>query len=73
MRKGTGRANTPDVHSARLKTVLLFVVIGDAQIEVGPDRIFHATPKYLEDLVGRKIGVVNGSERIATGDEAAGR
>src|ERR1700692_186016 len=55
------------------KAVLLFVVIGDTQIEVGPDRIFHATPKYLENLIGGKIGVVNGAERITAGDKAARR
>jgi hypothetical protein len=30
-------------------------------------------PKYLKDLVGGKVGVVNGAERIAARDETAGR
>src|SRR5258705_9064513 len=56
-----------------LEAVLRFVVIGDTEIEVGPDRIFRTTPKYLEDPIGGKIGVVNSTEHIAAGEETAGR
>src|ERR1700722_4766976 len=73
LREGAGCTDTSHIHSTRLKAVLLLMVIGDTQIDVGPDRIFHTTPKYLEDLVGGKIGVVGGAERISARDETAGR
>src|SRR6266404_931564 len=56
-----------------LEAVLLFVVIGDTEIEVGPDRIFRTTPKDLEDPIGGKSGVVNCTEHIAAREETAGR
>ena len=65
LRKGAGRTNTSHVRSARLKAIPLLMVIDDTQINVGPARISHTTPKYLKDLVGGKVGVVNGAERIA--------
>ena len=46
--KGAGGASASYIDGTCPEAVLLFVVIGGGQIEIGPDRVFHTGPKYLE-------------------------
>src|ERR1700688_2244990 len=53
------------------KAVLLFVVIGADQIDIGPYGVFRARPEHLQILGIRKGGVADGAERIAADDGRA--
>src|SRR5450755_3165457 len=58
---------------AALEAVLLFVVIGEYQINIRPDCVLRAAPEELGNLVGDKIGVVNNHDGIAALEEITRR
>ena len=64
-----------EIHGRRrsaLKTVLLFVVVGKRQLEIGSDGVFCAGPEHLQDLVAAEGGVIDGAEGVAGEDVGAG-
>src|ERR1700731_5446617 len=64
-RRDSSRASTRRVGAVH-EAVLVFVIVGQRQIEIGPDRIFRTSPEHLKHLVGGEVGVVGSKDSIAT-------